>query len=211
MSMRKSHLLAATAILLTAPVALVVAAATAADTDQPAARGLKAPADFASVADMSARSAALFTEAGKVIQHARCVNCHPAGDVPRQGDVRRRHEPHVVRGDGGMGAPGLRCTTCHGEQNFDAGRVPGHPRWHLAPAEVAWEGKSLGNICREVKDPARNGGMDLPKLVRHMAEDDLVGWAWTPGAGREPAPGTQKAFGALIQAWADSGAACPEP
>ena len=39
--------------------------------------------------------------------------------------------------------------------------------------------------------------------------DTLVGWAWTPGADREPAPGTQVAFGALIKAWADSGAACP--
>jgi len=27
--------------------------------------------------------------------------------------------------------------------------------------------------------------------------------------GREPAPGTQAAFGSLVKAWADSGAACP--
>jgi hypothetical protein len=44
-----------------------------------------------------------------------------------------------------------------------------------------------------------------------MAEDSLVGWGWAPGAGREPAPGTQKEFGALIAAWAESGAACPAP
>jgi hypothetical protein len=42
-----------------------------------------------------------------------------------------------------------------------------------------------------------------------MAEDSLVGWGWHPGAGRAPAPGTQAEFGALIKAWADSGAACP--
>jgi hypothetical protein len=41
----------------------------------------------------------------------------------------------------------------------------------------------------------------------HVA-DPLVGWAWNPGADREPAAGTQAAFGALIKAWADSGAAC---
>ena len=29
----------------------------------------------------------LFTELGKVLTHPRCVNCHPAGDRPRQGDV----------------------------------------------------------------------------------------------------------------------------
>ena len=42
-----------------------------------------------------------------------------------------------------------------------------------------------------------------------MAHDDLVGWGWHPGDGREPAPGTQAAFGALIKYWVDTGAACP--
>ena len=32
------------------------------------------------------RSVALFAELGKVLTHPRCVNCHPAGDRPRQGD-----------------------------------------------------------------------------------------------------------------------------
>jgi len=36
-----------------------------------------------------------------------------------------------------------------------------------------------------------------------------VGWGWTPGHGRTPAPGTQKEFGDLIRAWIDNGAACP--
>jgi isoquinoline 1-oxidoreductase subunit alpha len=30
-----------------------------------------------------------------------------------------------------------------------------------------------------------------------------------PGADRQRAPGTQASFGALVKAWADSGAACP--
>ncbi len=117
----------------------------------------------------------------------------------------------MVRGDDGMGAIGMRCTACHGEQNFDPAGVPGHPRWHLAPAEMAWQGRSLGEICRQIKDPQRNGGKSLEEVVRHMAEDSLVGWGWSPGAGREPAPGTQKQFGQLIRAWADNGAACPAP
>ncbi len=50
---------------------------------------------------------------------------------------------------------------------------------------------------------------DLEALVEHMAEDSLVGWAWTPGAGRQPAPGTWESFGELIRAWAKTGAACP--
>jgi hypothetical protein len=43
-----------------------------------------------------------------------------------------------------------------------------------------------------------------------MAEDHLVGWAWNPGDGRKPAPGTQAQFGALVQAWIDTGAKCPK-
>ena len=42
-----------------------------------------------------------------------------------------------------------------------------------------------------------------------MSEDSLVGWAWAPGVGRTPAPGTQAEFGTLMRAWADSGAHCP--
>jgi hypothetical protein len=87
--------------------------------------------------------------------------------------------------------------------------IPGHPEWHLAPIEMAWEGKTLGEICAQIKDPARNGGKDLAAIVDHMAEDSLVGWGWAPGAGREPVPGTQESFGALIEAWAATGAECP--
>ena len=172
-------------------------------------RELRPVGAFAEIRDARERSVALFTEAGKVLLHPRCVNCHPAGDRPLQGEDGHPHEPLVVRGDGGMGAPGMRCGTCHQGANFDPGRVPGHPRWHLAPIEMAWEGKTLGQICEQLKDPARNGGKDMAELIHHMAEDSLVGWGWDPGAGREPAPGTQKVFGELFQAWAEAGAECP--
>ena len=42
---------------------------------------------------------------GKVLTHPRCMNCHPAGDRPRQGDIRRLHQPPVERGDDGFGLP----------------------------------------------------------------------------------------------------------
>jgi hypothetical protein len=78
-----------------------------------------------------------------------------------------------------------------------------------APASMGWEGRALGEICEQIKDPARNGGKDMAALLHHMAEDSLVGWGWSPGAGREPAPGTQAGFGALMRAWAEAGAHCP--
>jgi len=173
------------------------------------AEELRPISSFLSIQEESARAVALFREAGKVLTHPRCVNCHPAGDRPLQADGMRPHEPLVERGSDGHGTPGQRCDTCHHAENYDWAKVPGHSNWHLAPGEMAWEGKSLGAICEQIKDRARNGGMDLEKLVHHMAEDGLVGWAWRPGAGRTPAPGTQAAFGALIRAWVDAGAHCP--
>jgi hypothetical protein len=173
------------------------------------AKTLKSVQSFASIPDQKQRSLALFNEAGKVITHARCVNCHPAGNRPAQGDDRHPHMPLVVRGVDDFGAIGMRCTTCHGPKNFDAAGVPGHPAWHMAPIEMAWVGKSLGEICQQIKDPARNGGKNMDELIHHMSEDSLVGWGWHPGVGREPAPGTQQEFGELIKAWVDTGAACP--
>ncbi len=172
---------------------------------------LRSASEFASIPDRTARSVALFEEAGKVLRHPRCQNCHPAGDRPTQGMERTPHQPWVRRGDNGMGAVGLRCSTCHQAENFDPGRVPGNPSWKLAPIEMAWQGKTLGQICQQITDPGRNGGRTLDELVHHLADDSLVGWAWSPGAGREPAPGSQSAFGTLIRAWAETGAACPKP
>jgi hypothetical protein len=170
---------------------------------------LATPQSFDRIGDTAARSAALFTEAGKVLTSARCVNCHPAGDRPLQGETHRLHQPPVERGADGFGTVAMRCASCHQGANFDAAGIPGHPHWHLAPREMAWQGKTLGEICAQIKDPARNGGRSLEQILTHMATDSLVGWAWAPGFGREPAPGTQKELGALIEAWVKSGAMCP--
>jgi hypothetical protein len=75
---------------------------------------------------------------------------------------------------------------------------------------MAWQGKTAGEICAQIKDPARNGGRSLQEITTHMATDSLVGWAWAPGFGRTPAPGTQRELGALIEAWVKTGAVCPE-
>ena len=174
-----------------------------------AAADLAGPEAFETIADEGARSVALFEEAGKVIQHPRCVNCHPRGDVPLQGADSRPHEPPVVRGEANFGVAGMHCPACHMEENVDHAGVPGHPEWHLAPLEMAWHEVPLAEICAQIKDPARNGGMSLDELHEHMAQDSLVGWGWAPGEGREPAPGDQATFGRLIGAWIETGAHCP--
>lgn len=176
----------------------------------PVASGeLRAVSAFAAIGDRAARSRALFVEAGRVLTHPRCINCHPAGDVPHQGMDLTRHEPPVLRGPENDGVPGNECTTCHQDRNQELTRVPGAPKWHLAPIEMAWVGQSLHAICTQMKDPRRNGGKTLAQIAEHNAHDELVGWGWHPGAGREPAPGTQQAFGELVTAWIDTGAECP--
>ncbi|CAN7647814.1 Isoquinoline 1-oxidoreductase subunit [Phenylobacterium sp. LjRoot219] len=170
---------------------------------------LRPVSDFAAIADPQTRSIALFVEAGRVIQSPRCMNCHPRTDRPTQTDAMRPHTPWVSRGVDGRGATTMRCSTCHHETNFELSGVPGNPRWRLAPANMAWQGKSLGDICRQIQDPAR-GGMSRAELLHHMSQDVLVGWAWRPGGNRTPAPGTQAEFGAIIKAWLDTGAKCPQ-
>lgn len=171
---------------------------------------LRAPEVFASIADKDERARALFLEASKVLLHPRCVNCHPPDDTPRQRMAMSLHDPPVLRGKDGRGVPGMTCYGCHQERNVEGTRVPGAPDWHLAPLEMAWLGRTPGEICEQLKDPARNGGKTLEQIVEHSAHDELVGWGWKPGADREPAPGTQERFGALMEAWRASGAACPE-
>src|SRR5215813_11846625 len=196
--------------VLVALVALLTGTPLA-DAASDQSESLATPESFASIADPAARSAAMFVELGKVLTNPRCVNCHPAGDHPRQGEQGRLHQPPVERGADGHGLPAMRCSICHQQANFDPAHVPGHPEWHLAPREMAWEGRSLGQICEQIKDRARNGDRDMPALLHHLGEDTLVGWAWTPGLGRTPAPGTQARFGEIMRAWADAGAACPAP
>jgi mono/diheme cytochrome c family protein len=198
--------------------AFALAALAAAVFAVPAAAAeLKPLSSFDAITDETARSVALFTEAGKVIEHPRCLNCHPVDNVPTQGMDMHPHEPPVVRGEADMGAAGMMCSTCHGPENVRVvaqadtlKSIPGNATWHLAPISMAWAGKSLGEICTQIKDPERNGGMSLDAIVEHMSHDDLVGWGWEPGEGREPVPGTQAEFGALISAWVGTGAHCPE-
>ena len=194
-------------------VALLATALSTIGLAQSQTAGLRSASAFDQIADRKARSSAIFSEMGKVIQHPRCLNCHPRGDRPTQGNGRP-HSPPVQRGPAGVGVPGMECVVCHGPANVTfangEGSIPGNPAWHLAPRVMAWQGLSLRAICEQLKDRRRNGGKSLAELQHHNAEDSLVGWGWKPGLGRAPAPGSQKLFGDLTQAWIDTGAACPK-
>lgn len=176
--------------------------------------GLRTVDEFDSITDETDRSEALFEEMFVVIASPRCMNCHPVNNTPLQGDDMQPHQPPVVRGAADFGATGMRCTTCHGSENVayttGEGSIPGHEPWQLAPIEMGWVGLTAAEVCEQLKDPERNGDRTLAELHEHNAEDGLVGWGWEPGEGRTPAPGSQELFGALTQAWIDTGAACPQ-
>lgn len=192
------------------PALLIAGAAIATNAPPDRANDLRSPESFATIADPTARSRALFGEMARVIEHPRCLNCHPATREPLQRDL----EPHMPPVDMTVQSRAMECQTCHHDANTPTyaggvASIPGAHGWKLAPASMAWVGKSPRAICEALKDPARNGKRDLAAIHEHMAQDHLVGWAWHPGGTLAPVPGTQARFGALVQAWIDSGAACP--
>ena len=161
-----------------------------------AAKSSNAPAEnlatlesFDAIGDTVARSAALFTEAGKVLTHARCVNCHPAGDRPRQGDVRRLHQPPVARGNDGFGLPAMRCPICHQAANFEPGRVPGNQVWH--PPRLKWLGRARrsGKFARRSRT---RRGTAAARWMRSCTISAPITWWAGPGCrapGVSPPPG----------------------
>jgi hypothetical protein len=106
--MNSAKRLALLACLAAMTAALVLAPVTKVDSAEPSAP-LASPESFAGIGDTAARSAALFTEAGKVLTSPRCVNCHPAGDRPLQTEAGRVHQPPVERGRDGFGTMAMRA------------------------------------------------------------------------------------------------------
>lgn len=149
-----------------------------------------------------------------VLQHPRCQNCHIPGDAPLQFDQGLPHTMNVIRGPDGNGSPGLSCATCHGAANppaaWGAHMPPGAPSWKLPPPghKMVFIGLSSGDLCRLVKDPAKNGGKDFDALIRHVSEDALVAWGWNPGVGRAPVPIPRDEFVARFKDWIAAGAPC---
>ena len=160
--------------------------------------------------DASAREA--FRAAYTVLMHPRCMNCHPAGDKPLQGDDSHVHLQNVKRGVAGRGKYGMTCTTCHQDTNLaGANMPPGVQDWHMPmpEARLTFEGKSAGELCRQMKDPQRNGGHNLQGVLEHL-QTPLVKWGWSPGDGRDTPPMSYSEFVTKMREWVDNGGACPE-
>jgi hypothetical protein len=154
-----------------------------------------------------------FLQVYKVFTSPRCQNCHPAGDSPLQGDDSHVHLQNVQRGKDGHGVYGMRCDACHQTTNLAGEHMPpGNPKWSLPSPEhkMIIVGRSLAELCRQLKDPKQTGGRSLQQLLEHVSSDDLVGWAWNPGTGRTPPPLSRADTVAQMKIWIEGGAACPQ-
>ena len=150
----------------------------------------------------------------QVFQHPRCQNCHIPGDAPLQFDAGVPHAMAVERGPDGKGAPGLPCATCHGTANASASygpnAPPGAPNWHLPPPDhkMAWIGLPAAELCETIKSRKANGGRDFDALIKHVGEDKLVLWGWSPGGTRAPVSVPHDQFVARFKEWAAAGGPC---
>lgn len=174
----------------------------------PPAGGAAAPAG-----ERAAASRAAFLAVYPVFMHPRCVNCHPAGDAPLQGEDSRLHAQGVKRGADGRGKFALKCASCHLERNQPGENMPpGNPNWHLPPADMpmVFQGRSAAELARQLKDPAQTGGRTLEQLHEHLAQDSLVLGCWTPGDGRAPPPLPHAELARRFREWLETGAAIPE-
>src|SRR5579872_794865 len=104
--------------------------------------------------------AAAFEAIVPVLRHPRCMNCHSAGDFPRQGDDSHPHTMQVLRGPDGQGVHPVRCSSCHQDHNLAGMHMPpGSTDWRLPSPEtpMIWEGLTDRQLCELLKDPAQNG------------------------------------------------------
>ncbi|SEW44731.1 hypothetical protein SAMN05428988_5843 [Chitinophaga sp. YR573] len=152
-----------------------------------------------------------FLQVYKVLMSPRCMNCHPAGDVPLQGDDNHLHPQGVKRGPEGKGLYALKCSNCHQSENTPGLNMPpGVPDWHLPPSNMrlVFQGRSPHDLAMQLKNRKQNGNKSLHDLIEHM-NTDLVKWAWEPGDGRSKPPLSYAEFVNQLKIWIDKGAVVP--
>ncbi|HQP30171.1 MAG TPA: hypothetical protein PLB81_02510 [Deltaproteobacteria bacterium] len=159
----------------------------------------------------SVASQKAFADAAQVFFHPRCLNCHPAGDAPLIKDDSQPHLFGVKRGADGKGVAPLSCALCHRDANQPGG-PPGVPGWHMPPEHMpmVFQGRTPGELCRQLKDPRHNGGRTGVQVIEHIDKDPLVLWGWSPGQGRTVPKMSHEDFAAKMHEWVKKGCACPD-
>lgn len=170
---------------------------------------------YVSIAEAKANdsivSLAAFEKVYTVLMHPRCMNCHPSGDIPLQGDDSHIHNMLPQRGPDGKGITTMKCANCHAATGVSgAATPPGNPMWHLPPAnmKMVFQGRSPRELALQLVNPETNGHKSLAEL-RHHAEDTLVKTGWHMGGDRTLPPMSYNEFKEAWYAWIDHGAWAP--
>jgi len=159
----------------------------------------------------SVASVKAFMQVYEVLMSPRCMNCHPSGDVPLQGDDSHVHNMFPKRGKVGKGVYAMKCSNCHQPTNIAGlNTPPGHPNWHLPPADMkmVFQGRTAHQLARQIMDPKQNGHKNKQQLIEH-ADDGLVLAAWNPGEGRTLPPMSHAEFKKAWITWIENGAYAP--
>lgn len=160
----------------------------------------------------SLASVTAFMEVYKVLKSPRCLNCHPAGDIPLQGDDSHFHAMNPIRGKDGHGVYAMKCNNCHQPTNTPGLHTPpGNPKWALPPSDMkmVFEGKSARELALQIMDYNRNGHKNKAQLLEH-ARDTLVKAGWDMGEGRKQPPMSYDAFVAAWDTWINKGGFAPQ-
>ncbi|MEM9455134.1 MAG: hypothetical protein AAGF11_13215 [Myxococcota bacterium] len=153
----------------------------------------------------------LFAPVYDVLVSPRCMNCHPDGDRP----LSDRFGVHAMNISRQSFEAGMLCNTCHAEKNTELPGSPlgppGAPHWQLPPKEtpMVFENRTITALCKQLRDPADNGGRKLADLLEHVNHDPLVLWGWNPGGNRATPAVSHEAFVKSFGAWVDAGGICP--
>lgn len=159
----------------------------------------------------SIASVEAFKKVYAVLMSPRCMNCHPAGDIPLQDDDSHLHTMLPKRGIDGKGVFAMKCTNCHQETNTPGLHTPpGSPNWHLPPAnmKMVFQGRTPNELAKQLVDPNKNGHKNMKDLIKH-ADDELVKVGWNPGEGRTLPPMSHAAFKKAWITWLKTGAYAP--
>ena len=159
----------------------------------------------------SVESVKAFMQVYKVLMSPRCMNCHPSGDIPLQGDDSHLHTMFPKRGKEGKGVYAMKCSNCHQPTNTAGlNTPPGNPNWHLPPADMkmVFQGRTAHQLAKQIMDPKQNGHKNKEQLIEH-ADDGLVLAAWNPGEGRTLPPMSHAEFKKAWITWIEKGAYDP--
>ena len=166
---------------------------------------------FGNINKDSIASVKAFMQVYKVLMSPRCMNCHPSGNIPLQGDDSHLHTMSPKRGEDGKGVYAMKCTNCHQPENTAGLHTPpGNPKWQLPPAnmKMVFEGKTPHELAIQIMDYTKNGHKNKEQLLEH-ARDTLVKAGWTMGGDRKAPPLSYTAFLNVWDTWINKGGFAP--